>query len=206
MRKKIVFLLLAVLFTGLVAEEMSYDEIAKDYKKSFDYETLGKYEKAIQSLKSVYTNYPGTYTVNYRLGWLYYLNGNYANALEHLKKALTTSEYSIEVMNTMILVRVAQQDWSLSEELCAKVIKIDYYNYIANYWYGYSQKMQGKYNAAIIVNRKMLTIFPTAIVFLVELAENLFLNNEIAESISIFESVSVLDPDNATAKAYLKKK
>ncbi len=199
----VIFVFLSVL--ALNAEDMTQEEIAKSYKRSYDYETIGKYEKAIASLKDVYQNYKSTYTVNYRLGWLYYLNKKYANSMEHFEKALIIYPSSIEVLNSMILVHSVQLDWDKVEEKSAQVVKIDYYNFTANYWYSYSLRMQGKYENATIIDRKMLTIFPTSVTFLVELAENLYANSEFEESISIFYSVLILEPDNTISEAYIKK-
>ena len=126
--------------------------------------------------------------------------------MEHFEKALIISPSSIEVLNSMILVHSIQLDWDKVEEKSTQVVKIDYYNFTANYWYSYSLRMQGKYENATIIDRKMLAIFPTSVTFLVELAENLYANSEYEESIIIFYSVLILEPDNSIAETYLKKK
>jgi len=205
MKRIFCFFLILWAVSTLFADEMTQEEIAKCYKKSYDYETIGKYEKAITALKNVYLNYGSAYTVNYRLGWLYYLNKKYANSIDHFEKALVVYPTSIEVINSMILVHSAQLDWDKVEEKSVKVVKTDYYNFTANYWYSYSLRIQGKFDNAIIIDRKMLTVFPTSVTFLVELAENLYANSEFEECMTILYSVMVLDPDNAIAEAYLKK-
>ncbi|HHE37992.1 MAG TPA: tetratricopeptide repeat protein [Candidatus Cloacimonetes bacterium] len=205
MIKKIVLILTVILIISLFAEEMSFTDIQTCYYKSYKYETSEKYSKAIDALKDVFTNFPNTYTVNYRLGWLYYLDGKYANALEHLESALLIYPSSLEVLNTINLLYVAREDWEEVEEQSAQILQIDYYNEYANYWYSYSLKMQQKYDLAIKVNRKMLTIFPTSVTYLQELAENLFLNDEKDESKQIFETIIILDPTNTTATTYLEK-
>ena len=205
MKIKLITVTLLLCISFVFAEELAFDDIKESYEKSFNYEAKEKYEKAIKALQDVYNSYPQTYTVNYRLGWLYYLNGKYANSLEHLETALTANTYSVEVMNTINLVYVAQEDWVKSEEQSVKILKIDYYNFYANYYYSMALKMQGKYGLAVKVNRKMLEIFPSSVTFLQELAENLFLNNETAESKTVFESILILDPDNTVAPYYLGK-
>jgi tetratricopeptide (TPR) repeat protein len=206
MKTKITLVVLLIIsFSLAFAEGLSYDEIKEAYSKSFEYETKEKYEKAIKVLQDVFEEFSKTYTVNYRLGWLYYLNGNFANSLEHLENAIAANEYSVEAMNTVNLVYVAQEEWEKVEEQSTKIIKIDYYNYYANYYYSLALKMQAKYGLAAKVNKKMLEIFPSSVVFLQELAENIFLNNETLDSKSIFESVLILDPDNTVAPYYLGK-
>ena len=74
--------------------------------------TMEKYEEAINSLNPVYEEFPETYTVNFRLGWLYYLDKKYANAMEHLQKALKIYPSSVEAMNTMDLIFAAKEEWN----------------------------------------------------------------------------------------------
>ncbi|MDA3838320.1 MAG: tetratricopeptide repeat protein [Candidatus Delongbacteria bacterium] len=203
MKYKLVTLL--ILTVSLFAE-LSFNEIKSAYNSSYTYETATKYKIAISSLKKVIEAYPKGYTVNYRLGWLYYLAGNYANSVNHLNTALLTYPYSVEVLNTLNLVNVARLDWDKVESQSINIFKIDYYNYYANYWYSVALMRQKKYDQAIKVTDKMLAVFPTNVVFLNILAESNYLNGNTADALNVFESVVILDKDNETAKYYLGKK
>ncbi|MBT3168264.1 MAG: hypothetical protein HN952_06900 [Candidatus Cloacimonetes bacterium] len=202
--KKILIVAMILVTFGIIAKELNFTEIKEAYTKSYEYETLEKYDYAIKSLNKVQKNYADEYTINYRLGWLHYLHGKYSNALEYLGKALVVNSYSVEALNTKNLVHIAQKEWQKSEELSAKIIEIDYYNVSANYWYSYSLKMQKKYDLAIKIDRKMLVIFPTSAIFLQELAENLNLNNKSEESYLIFSGLLILDPTNQSAIAFFE--
>ncbi len=209
MKKLGVLLALAVIFLTayglpLRAADLNQSEITAAYYKSYEHERQQRYEDAIKDLSAVYRAYPNTYTVNYRMGWLYYLDKNYSKALEHLNKALAISPGSIEVMNTVILVHAAKADWTKVEETSLAVLKIDYYNLTANYWYSRSLRMEKKYELAIKVDRKMLGVYPTSPTFLQELGENLFLDNKKKESLAVFSNLKILSPLNAVADAYLK--
>ena len=188
-----------------VAKMLTQEVIAKAYAESYRQENIGKYAEGIRALAEVYETYPKSYTVNYRMGWLYYANRNYADAMTSLDRALQVCPTSVEALNVQNLVYVARAEWSSVEAQSVKVIKIDYYNAYANGWYAVGLRMQGKYDYAIQVSRKMLAILPTSVQFLQELATSLFLSGEKTESHAIFESVLTLDPNNETAKAYLKK-
>ena len=204
MKKILVIFLLIFLFAVLFSEDLTFKEIQSAYKKSFDYEIMQKYDKAIKALSDVYKHYPESYTVNYRLGWLYYLKKNYSNAYNHLAKALAVFPSSVEVLNTIDLIYAATQEWSKLEANAIKIINIDYYNSYANYWYSYALKKQGKLDLALKVDYKMLTLFPTSVSFLSELAENLYLSGNIKEAKEKFQDVLILDNLNETAKYYLK--
>lgn len=202
----LLFVLVINSYVGsLPAADLPGSEIASGYYKSYDHEQQKQYEEAVKDLSAVYKTYPNTYTVNYRMGWLFYLNRNYSNALEHLKKALAISPGAIEVMNTITLVHAAKEDWAKVEEESLAVLKIDYYNPDANYWYSRSLRMQKKYELAIKVDRKMLSVYPTSVTFLQELGESLFLDNKKEESASVFNSIKILNPKNTVADEYLKK-
>lgn len=203
MKYKFVTLLIIV---GSLFAELSFKEIQSAYNSSYTYETATKYKIAISSLNKVIKEYPNGYTVNYRLGWLYYLSGNYANSLKHLNTALLTYPYSVEVLNTLNLVNVARLDWEKVEAQSANIFKIDYYNYYANYWYTIALMRQKKYDQAIKISNKMLSVFPSNVTFLVTLAESTYLNGSIQEALLIFQSAIILDKDNETAKYYLGKK
>jgi len=202
--KKLGLLLIISLFFGLYAQ-MTQKELEEAYSNSFKFETTQKYDKAISALSRVIKDYPTGYTVNYRLGWLYYLSGNYANAIKNLETALIAAAYSLEVMNTINLVHVAQADWDKVEVQSSKVMKIDFYNYYANYWYSVALMRQNKYDQAIKTADKMLAVFPTNVVFLNILAESKFLKGDKEEALKIFAGVIILDKDNETAKYYLKR-
>ncbi len=198
---------LCVMFINTLAHsgELSYEQIKNSYLISYQHEAQKKITDAINDLKPVYLNYPKTYTVNYRLGWLYYLNKNYANAVTHLQKAISISPMSMEVMNTLALVHAVKANWEELEILCVKIQKIDYYNRNANYWYAHTLKMQGKYGLAVKVARKMLAVYPTSISFLQILGENLYFGNYKKESASVFYNLLILSPESKTALEYLSK-
>jgi len=200
--RKILVLTMTLIIT-LAFAEMTQKEIESAYNSSIKYETSQQYDKAISALNRVYKEYPTGYTINYRLGWLYYLTGNFSNALNNLNAALLVYPYSVEVMNTVNLINVAKMDWAQVEVQSAKVFKIDYYNYYANYWYGIALLRQKKYDQAVKIADKMLAVFPTYVEFLNILAESKFLLGDKEEALKIFEGVIILQKDNETAKYYL---
>ena len=61
-------------------------DIKKAYYDSYNYEKMGDYKDAIKVLIPIYNKYPNGYTLNLRLGWLFYLSKKYQNALDHYKK------------------------------------------------------------------------------------------------------------------------
>jgi len=204
MLKSIMLVLILTLSISIYSKDLTFKEIQKAYSKSYNFETLEKYDEAILNLRPIIENYPNAYTVNYRLGWLYYLNGKFTNSLTHLKKASLVYPSSVEVINTVTLVFVARMEWDKVISNASEAITIDYYNYYANYWYSVALKVQKKYDLAIKIDRKMLTILPVSTLFLAELGENLVLSGATTEGQQVLESVLVIEPLNSVALKYLK--
>lgn len=195
----IIFLLILFPWVSGYAADQPWAVTASCYYTSYEHEQQNQYAEAIKDLDPVYNTYPNSYTVNYRIGWLYYLNRNYPKALDHLRKALTISPGSIEVMNTITLVHAANLDWPQVYKITQNTIKRESYNITANYWFSYSLKMQKKYDLAIKVDRKMLLAYPTSAIFLQELGENLALAGKHEESITVFQNLKILSPAAAGA-------
>ncbi|MBN1982398.1 MAG: tetratricopeptide repeat protein [Chitinivibrionales bacterium] len=185
------------------APSLSQEQIDQAYSQSYSLEKAQNYLKAIEALYPVVKAFENGYTINYRLGWLSYLNGNLADGLRYLAKALAVYPSSIEVMNCISLIHSVKLDWKKVEEENLKIVKVDYYNITANYWYAYSLKLQKKYDNAIDVARKMLIIYPTSVTFLYELAENLYFTGKYTESYAVFVSIKTLDPSNKAAIEYI---
>jgi len=183
---------------------LDYQEIKKSYYRSYQYEKTGDYENAIKALMFVYNEYPDGYTVNLRLGWLYYLMKRYANSVFHYKKAIKAAPYSVEAKLGYTLPLLAQKKFSEVESICYQIINTDFYNYYGNLRLSYALRMEKKYETAIKIAQKMLALYPTDVNFLIEIALSKFSLGKKEEAKKIFLDVLILDPENITAREYLK--
>lgn len=185
------------------ADELPYIVIEKAYYDSYSFEKSGNYEAAMKAMGPVLSRYENGYTVNFRMGWLSYLGGKYTDALKYYKKSLVVYPASIEVLNCVSLVYKELDDWAKVEEQNYHILKIDYFNTNANYWYAIALKKRKKYELAENVCRKMLTVFPTSVHFLQELGEILYSMKKYDEASSILTSVKILDPQNKSAQKFI---
>ncbi len=204
MRRLIVSLLIA-LAIPVSAFSLTYTDIKEAYHRSYIYEKSGDYADAIKALMPVYKSYPNGYTVNLRLGWLYYLAGRYADSEYHYKKALQAIPTSVEAVLGLMLPLMAQDRWSQVESLAYRILKTDYYNYYGNLRLSVALRHQNKFSMAEAVDRKMLTLYPTDVNFLNELALSLLGEGKKLYAKTIFENVLILDPENVVAREYLEK-
>jgi len=180
-------------------------DIAGSYKRSFDYEGVQDYQNAIRALSPVYEAYPNGYTVNLRMGWLFYLNGNHANAAAHYEVATRAAPMALEPKLGRLLPLLAQGRWSDAETLAYQVVSVDHYNYYGNLRLAIALRMQGKADAAYQIALKMVGAYPTDVLHLVELAQIQDARGDKSEARRLFGEILVLDPENETARRYLGK-
>ncbi|RMH73551.1 MAG: tetratricopeptide repeat protein [Gemmatimonadetes bacterium] len=181
------------------------EEIKTAYERSYTYEKIQDYQNAIKAMLAVFNAYPEGYTVNVRLGWLYYLNQNYANAIDHYQKAMKTAPYAAEAKLGYLLPLLAQGKYSEVEKIAYQILTIDYYNYYANLRLALALRMQEKYDLAQTVVERMLLLYPTDVPFLVEQALVKQAQDDPEAATAIFWDVLILDPENVTAKMYFQQ-
>lgn len=201
--KKLIPVLLLIFVSSLFA--ITPEEIQEAYHKSFNYEKIEDYENAIRTLSSVLDEYPNGYTVNLRMGWLYYLLGKYANSIEHYQKAIQSASTSLEAKNGLMLPLLAQNKYSEAASTAFQVVSVDYYNYYANMRLAYSLRLQKKNDQAEQILNKMLAAYPTDVTFLTELALVKYNQGDTEKAGSLMWDVLTLDPENETAKNYFEK-
>lgn len=195
-------LLLLLFSANLLA--LTDAEIRDAYYKSYNYEKIQNYSDAINVLMPVYNEFPNTYTVNLRLGWLYYLNTNYANAINHYDRSIKISPYSLEAKLGRLLPLLAQHRYGEVEKEAFQILNVDYYNYYGNLRLAYALRMQQKFDVAVKITQKMLAIYPIDVQFLTEFALGKIGLGETDEAMAVFSNILILDPENVTAKSYLQ--
>lgn len=195
------FLLLLLLW-AVPLQALDYQKIKQAYYTSYQFERRGEYAKAREALLPVYEKFPQGYTVNLRLGWLFYLEGRYRNAIRHYKTAQAAAPGAVEPLLGLSLPYMAQKNWKKVEELMYRVLKIDFYNYYGNLRLARALREQKKYRQAEAVCRKMLALYPTDVPFLTELALNLYFSGRRKQAQALFGDILILDPENAVALKY----
>ncbi|RUM58008.1 MAG: hypothetical protein DSY60_03115 [Persephonella sp.] len=203
--KKVLTYFLLFFFLSSKIFALSLEDIRRAYYMSYRYEMAGDYRDAIRSLMVVFKSYPNGYTVNLRLGWLYYLSKKYSNSIFHYKKAIKVIPYSVEAKLGLTLPLLAQGKYSSVERLCYQILNQDFYNYYGNLRLVYVLRKQKKYDLAEKIINKMLYLYPTDTNFLLELGILKFEKREFNNAKRILNDVLILDPENLKAKLYLER-
>ncbi len=194
----------ALLIISLILTSLFSLDIKKAYYNSYNYEKMEDYKDAIKVLIPVYNKCPNDYTLNLRLGWLFYLNKKYQNALEHYKKASITAPYSIEAKLGIMQTYLKAGDYDNTLKVGDVILKIDYYNYYGNYYEIKALEAKKELGIALKLTNKMLSLYPTSVLFLTELGKIYYIKDK-NRAEKIFKNVLTLDPNNITAKKYLNR-
>jgi len=180
-------------------------DVQKIYLQSYNYEKVGDYKDAIKVLIPLYKKYPKGYTLNLRLGYLFFMNKKYDNALKYYKNASLILPYSFEPRLGIMKVYLTTGKYQKALEIGYSILKIDYYNYYANLYTLQALKYKKDYKNALTIANKMLAIYPTDITYLVNLAK-IYENINPTYAKEIYEkSVLILDPNNISAKLFLNR-
>jgi len=193
-----------IIFLAVFLFAFSNKDIQQIFYKSYNYEKMGDYKDAIKVLIPLYDKYPNGYTVNLRLGWLFYLNKNYANSIKHYQKASLILPYSIEPKLGLMRDYLAMQKFKKALRIGNIILREDFYNYYGNYYEILALKGIKDYKNALKIANKMLSLYPTSVLFLNALGEIYYLENKKDLAKKVFEDVLVLDPNNVVAKSHLK--
>ncbi|MBI4870691.1 MAG: hypothetical protein HY814_03900 [Candidatus Riflebacteria bacterium] len=195
--------LLAV--ASCAAAEPTEGQIRESYYRSYSYEHALNYSDAIKALLVLRDAYPKGYTVNLRLGWLYYASGSHANALKHYEAAMKALPAAVEPKLGYLLPLLATSRYQEAEAAARQILQVDPANFLGNLRLVQTLRYQEKFEAAAQIASGMLVLYPTDVGFLVELALCKVGLEDAATAKSLFFDVLILDPENVVAKQQLGK-
>lgn len=139
--------------------------IAQDNKKlqdaftaSYTHEYNLDYKKAIDVLKAEYGS--GSYELNLRLGWLYYLNGDFAVSVDYYQKAVTSAPGAVEARFGVVYPLSALNKWDDVAKQYEEILKIDPNQVTANYRLGLINYNKGNFKQAKPFFDKYLALYP----------------------------------------------
>jgi tetratricopeptide (TPR) repeat protein len=155
---EILLILPVVLFAESV--KMSESDIRECYYKSYRYEKARNYPDAIKSLLLVQQSYPNGYTVNLRLGWLNYLQGNFTGAEASYRTSIKLAPAALEPKLGLLLPLQAQGRYVQMESLARQVLEKDPFNFYGCLRLSTALRMQKKFDLAMEVLARSRRMYP----------------------------------------------
>ncbi len=115
----------------LCAASAQADSGTNPWQRSYDLESQQSYQDALTALYAVPTARRG-YTWQLRRGWLLYLDGEHAEAIQAYQAATRLAPDAIEPRLGLLLPQLAERRWADAESTARAVLRLDRDNALAN--------------------------------------------------------------------------
>ncbi len=158
--KKIIFTVIITIFIAGNVHSQNFKAVQDAFALSYKYEKSAEYSKAIDPLKQLYDENKESYEVNLRLGWLYYMSGQFTTACTYYQKAMLLMPMSIEAKLGFVNPAAALGNWEQVKTQYIDILKIDENNYTANYRLGLILYGKQKYTEAFKYFEKIFNMYP----------------------------------------------
>jgi len=160
MKTLINLIILVLLFSGLNTSAQNSPKL-KSFYQSISAEKIGNINDAISVLEKIYSSEKEDYLINLRLGWLYYLKGNFPKSVNYYNNAVRLSNKSIEALIGLTYPYSRMNKKNKLKDIYLEILKKDKNNYTANLNLGLLYFNEGDYLNAIIFMEKIIEDYPS---------------------------------------------
>lgn len=195
-------LIMVILSVSLFTSAQNQEIWQQAFYKSYELEKTAKYANAIAELKKVYK--AEDYFINIRLGWLHYLNKQYAESEKFYLTAIKLKPYSIEARFGIVKPYSALEKWETVKQQYLAILKIDPNNTVASYWLGVIYYNRKDYAAAVKLFEKIVNLYPLDYDSVIMLAWTKLYLARGAEAKILFNHALTLRPGDESSKSGLK--
>lgn len=199
-KKGLLFLLLIVFSYSAIAQQ---SDLEKAFSDSYTFEYHQKYEEAVKSIKPFYDK--SSYAINYRLGWLTYLAGQYSQSLKYYEQSIKLRPLSIEALLGVTYPASAIGNWENVIQRYNQVLAIAPNNYLANINLAKIYLNRAEYEKAEPYFRLILNQFPFTYEVVINAAWNNFYLGKYREAKVLFKNALLLNPKDESALLGLSK-
>ena len=135
-------------------------KIAAWFASSFQHEIRADYRAALKDVLKILKAKPDHYIANLRAGWLYYLQGKYAESVVHYRKTTKLAPSAIEPRLGLMMPLMAMKDWKSTEITALEVLQTDNRNYLSVSRLAYVLFQQGRYTDAAKAYARLVDWYP----------------------------------------------
>ncbi len=194
-----------ILFLVSSVSSQKIDDSVTKFHQSLTEEINGNNEEAINKLLSVYEQNKTNYLFNLRLGWLYYLQGNYEQSISYYKQATEiTNKKSIEPFLGLTLPYSALENWNEVENIYKTILNIDSNHFNANLRLGQIYLVRAEYQLARKYIEIAQQLYPGEFEPNLSLGWTYYYLGNSAKAKELLTNALMLSPDNQSALEGLK--
>jgi tetratricopeptide (TPR) repeat protein len=194
------------LLFGLLFSQLSFATSSGDYPviyESYTLEAQGKISPAIAKMTQLYVKSSDDYFINYRLGWLFSIDGKYKNAIDHYKKAGAKKPQSLEPWLALSLLSINLGEWQSAAAYSEEVIKRNPDSYYGNLRYIMASIRLKDYAHALEKVESILQSYPLDPIFLEQKAYSLAESGKTEEAKKAVMELILISPSNVYAKTFM---
>ncbi len=202
MKSRSILMILFIAAIALQAHSQDFSKLEEAFSKSYTYENDGDYTKAVDALKSVYSE--DSYEINLRLGWLTYQLGNFTESAAYYQKAIALKPYSVEARFGYVYPVSAQGNWGIVKAQYFKILEIDEMNTLANYRLGMIFYGAEDYATALKYFEKVVNQYPFDYDSTIMYAWTYYKLGKLREAEVLFKKALLMKPGDESANEGLK--
>ncbi len=194
------FFLLMMIFGQLQAQD--HTATAAAFSKSYSFETAGNYVSAAKEMESLTTK---SYETHYRLGYLYYMQTNYAKSIASYKTALTLQKTSIEARVALVKSLSATENYDEVLKVYQEILLLDPNHSATNYWIGLAYFYRKDYAKAAEHLDKVLRLYPFDYDSNLLMAQTMLARGKLVEAKQYYQKAHLYNPSNKEIEAIIEK-
>lgn len=202
MKTRLIFFFIFFAGFALHTSAQDYTKLESAFKKSYEYETNGDYQKAITELKNVYLQ--DSYELNLRLGWLLYSSGSFTESSAYYQKAMNLKPFSVEAKLGYVLPVSSVGNWAAVKAEYVKILEIDPMNSLVNYRLGLMAYNSKDYATALKYFEKVVNMYPFDYDSVLMFAWANLQLGKMREAKVLFQKVLLMKPGDSSANEGLK--
>ncbi len=175
----------------------SWELEMRAFQQSYEAEADSNFSEAIEHLVKIYQDQ--SYELNLRLGWLYYLNGDYPRSLNYYHRAMDLLPYAVEAKLGYVLPQSAMGNWDEVINIYQEILKADPHNTLVNYRMGAIYYQRQDYQLAFQFLEKVVNFYPFDFDSVILLAWTNYRLGKYREAKVLFEKALMIVPENPSA-------
>ena len=195
-------LFVVLIFSGTFIFAQQEGEVQNVFEQSYKLETEGEYTKAINLLKTRYSE--DSYEINLRLGWLHYLSGLFSESMPYYQKCILLKPLSIEARLGIVNPAASMGNWTQVEKYYNEILEIDPENSMVNYRMALLYYGREDYQTAFNFVEKVVNHYPFDYDSVILLAWTNYMMGKTREAKILFNKALLIQPGDESAISGLK--
>ncbi len=175
----------------------------KEYQQSFETSYAkalnNKYDEAIAPLRKLIKKYPSDYIMNVRLGYLYFLKGDFKASVDYYEKGVQIKSKAVEPYQGILLPLMGLKNYKESIKWGQRALIVDPFNYTVLSTVAYACYLNGDYKRATFYYLRLTELYPSDVTMRVGLGWSYLKAGDKMKAQKEFIQVLNLSPTNQLA-------